>query len=193
MIKNIYQVIWDLNQWQLNYNWRCSLFSFAHNLLWNTWIWLDYKDIEEIAKICKDKWLLTDDKWWYSKCFEIAFDFIKEKNLTPKIRMIKTNTWTSTYQDLIKNNYAVRIWIWINKIWYTDIRSDWDIDTINYNDIKWDYFKHFLNYTVANTNWLKWEVLIDNYFWKHKSIIKDVKLNELEKIMYPTVYAVISQ
>lgn len=189
MIKNYFQLIWDLNQ-SSNYQYKmyCSLFSFAHNLYFNTWIWLDYNDIQEIAKLCKDKWLLDDEKWGFSKCFEVAFDYVKKLNLTPKIRLIKTTSWTSTYKDLVDNNYMLRIWIWITKEWLKDIR-DWAIDTVDYSKIKWEDFKHFLNIWNIKTNQYNGTYLIDNYFGKHISVIK-ADLKEIEKISYPTIYAV---
>lgn len=191
MDKNIYQLIWDLNQSsKYQYKFRCPIFSFAHNVYFNTWIWFDYKDIEKMAQLCKDKWLLSDDKWWYAKCFEICFNYAKTLNLTPKIRLIKTTSGTATYEQLIYNNYMLRVWLWITKEWLKDIRDNWTIDTIDYSKIKWKDFEHFLNIWPIKTNQYNGEYMIDNYFGKHKSVIK-CSLKEMEKLIYPSVYAVI--
>jgi len=188
---NIYQLVWELNQAsKYEYRMWCSVFSFAHNIYFNTWIWLEYNDIQEIAKLCKSKWMLDDAKWWTTKCFEIWFDYIKKKWFKPDFKLVQTTYWTKTYEELYKNHYMLRIWIKITKEWLKDIVDNWQIDTLDYNKIKWADFSHFLNCWNIDTNFRKWNFLIDNYFWKRVSIIW-YNPKEISKIMMNTVYAVV--
>lgn len=198
MKPNIFMIVWDLNQSaQPITKKHCPIFSFWHNILFNTWIWIDYKDEEEMANRCKKLWLLTDEFWWSTKCFEVCFDYIQELkktpwnklyNAKPDIKLIKTTKWSPLYKELIKNNYVARVGAEVNLRYLEDV-IDWKIDTLDYNKLKWTFW-HFFNAWDMTKNYATWDYIIDNYFGKRLSLIK-CDLKELEKIMFKTVYSVI--
>lgn len=198
---NPFQTVWDLNQWQKNYAYRCSIFSFAHNIYYNTWIWLSYQDIDELWKRAKAKWWLDDKKWWKTEIFELCYDYIQELkktpwnklfNTLPEIKLVKTYANMQEYKDLLANNYVARIGIWVNKSFLDDIRVDWIINQTDYAKFQWKYMGHFINMWTKKSDWNTKNIIIDNYFWKiSHPVIEWVNFKEMEKIMQNTIYAVL--
>lgn len=191
-MENIYQLVWDKSQkYKPQYRNWCSVFSFTHNLEYNTWISMWYDDIDKIGNEAKAKKRLSDNDWGWTDVFEIWYNVSKEKtkNMKPSYKLIKLNK--NSIWAWLNRWYAVRVWFSCNNEFLKD-RLDGKIDIYkNYDKYKWTSFKHFFNIAL---DWEIWrepkQIAIDNYFWD-KTSIYEINFKEFKKLMYPTCYLVV--
>ena len=194
----------ELNQWANKITWYyCSLFAPAINLKYNCWIKLTVEDLIMIWKKQEDLGLLDRKMWglgsdWINVIYQFVKDNSKKRNWTiPNLKVFKSYQ-TKELLKFIDKWYMFCLWIWVNKAFIEDKNDNGILDLADYDNYKWELFKHFTNiarwknrFNGKKTWKYNKEYFIDSYAFNKKGNkwIFECDINEvLEDIAFNTKY-----
>lgn len=175
------QLFHDLNQWDEKWSWNaCTFFAPAINIKYNCGITLTEDDIKIIASEQFDLWKFQYWSGWKIEDWVYAIqDYITKHQIRLDIKKLPTLTKYISYEQvsrtrllkMLRKWYAAVMWVWVSQEFIDDVK-DGRIDTIDYNELKWEVVNHATNiawFDRSLTDSIPYtEFILDSYAYNKK-------------------------